>query len=119
MSLPLDVSGFVSVVACILSDLPQSPEVDGERMEITMDDAVTSFIKRTQGSSMIVTGWVVVASTAEGAIKGEPLGFTMLGSAGLAEHVKLGLLMSAANLIESEQLRERLGLPKPPEPPPF
>jgi hypothetical protein len=57
-------------------------------MEITMDDAVTSFIKRTQGSSLIVTGWVVVASTAEGAIKGE-------------------------------QLRERLGLPKPPEPPPF
>ena len=79
-----------------------------------MDDAVTSFIKRTQGSSLIVTGWVVVASTAEGAIKGEPLGFTMLGSAGLAEHVKLGLLMSAANLIEGEQLRERLGLPKPP-----
>ena len=54
-----------------------------------------------------------------GAIKGEPLGFTMLGSAGLAEHVKLGLLMSAANVIEGEQLRERLGLPKPPEPPPF
>ncbi len=53
-----------------------------------MDDAVTSFIKRTQGSSLIVTGWVVVASTAEGAIKGE-------------------------------QLRGRLGLPKPPEPPPF
>ena len=90
-----------------------------ENMEISMDDAVTSFIKRTEGSSLIVTGWVVVASTAEGAIKGEPLGFTMLGSAGLAEHVKLGLLMSAANLIEGEQLRERLGLPKPPEPPPF
>ena len=43
----------------------------------------------------------------------------MLGSAGLAEHVKLGLLMSAAYLIEGEQLRERLGLPKPAEPPPF
>jgi hypothetical protein len=88
-------------------------------MEITMDDAVTSFIKGMQGTSTIVTGWVVVASTAEGAIKGEPLGFTMLGSAGLAEHVKLGLLMSAVNVLEGEQLRERLGLPKPPEPPPF
>jgi hypothetical protein len=88
-------------------------------MEITMDHAVTSFIKGMQGTSTIVTGWVVVASTAEGAIKGEPLGFTMLGSAGLAEHVKLGLLVSAVNVIEGDQLRERLGLPKPPEPPPF
>lgn len=88
-------------------------------MEITMDDAVTSFVKSTQGSSIIVTGWVLVASTAEGAIKGEPLGFVMLGSGGLAEHVKLGLLESASQVIKGDQLRERLGLPKPPEPPPF
>lgn len=88
-------------------------------MQISMDDAVTSFIKRTQGSSTIITGWVIVASTAEGAIKGEPLGFTLLGSAGLAEHVKLGLLESGAQVIKGDQMRERLGLPKPPEPPPF
>ena len=78
----------MSVVRCILSDLPPTTEETGECMEITMDDAVTQFIKGKYGDSMMTTGWVVVASTAEGAIKGE-------------------------------QLRERLGLPKPPEPPPF
>ena len=40
-------------------------------MEITMDDAVTSFIKGMQGTSTIVTGWVAVASPAVLKIMGE------------------------------------------------
>lgn len=111
----------MSVVACILSDLPPTTEEKGELMEITMDDAVTGFVKDTLGESTIITGWVVVVSTAEGALAGAPNGFVILHNQGLPRHTQLGLLQSGVNSVTNDQMFEALGQsrPKPPSPPPF
>lgn len=69
-----------------------------------MDQSITDFIKRTQGESVIVTGWVLVAATAEGAIAGAPLGFTIANSDGMPAYAKIGLLSSAVGSIENENM---------------
>ena len=69
-----------------------------------MDQSITDFIKRTQGESVIVTGWVLVAATAEGALAGAPLGFTIANSDGMPAYAKIGLLNSAVGSIENENL---------------
>lgn len=91
-------------------------------MRITMDDAITQFIKDRYGDSMLTTGWVLVVSTAEGALAGAPNGFVMMHNEGLPQHTRLGLLQSGVNTITHDQLFECLGTnkPKPPSsPPPF
>lgn len=87
-------------------------------MEITMDDAVTQFIKGKFGDSMMTTGWLLVVSTAEGAVAGAPNGFVMVHNEGLPQHTQLGLLQSGVNSITHAQMFEWLGGRKP-EPPPF
>jgi hypothetical protein len=118
MSLSSEVFGFMYVVVCILSNLPSTPGVDGERMEITMDDAVTQYIKAEYGSSMMTTGWMLVVSTAEGALKGAPNGFVMIHNEGLPQHTQLGLLQSGVNSVTHDQMFEWLGQSRP-KPPPF
>jgi|GEM_PF-1969123 len=118
MSLTLEVFSFVSVVGYTLGDLPPTREVNGERMEITMDDAVTQYIKAEYGSSMMTTGWMLVVSTAEGALKGAPNGFVMIHNEGLPQHTQLGLLQSGVNSVTHDQMFEWLGQSRP-KPPPF
>ena len=69
-----------------------------------MDQTVTDFIKSHQGESVIVTGWVLVAATAEGAVAGAPLGFTMASSDGMASFSKVGLLESAVRSIHDDTM---------------
>ncbi len=90
-------------------------------MQITMDDAVTSFVKDQVGRSTIITGWVIVVSTAEGAVAGAPNGFVMLHNEGLSQPTQLGLLQSGVNTVTQDQMLAALGrsIPKPPPPPPF
>jgi len=107
----------VSVVVCTLGDLPQTPEWT-ENMEITMDDAVSQFIKAKYGDSMMTTGWMLVVSTAEGALKGAPNGFVMIHNEGLPQHTQLGLLQSGVNSVTHAQMFEWLGNKKS-GPPPF
>lgn len=83
-----------------------------------MDQTITDFIKRIQGESVIVTGWVLVAATAEGALAGAPLGFTMTNSEGMPTFSKIGLLESAVQSIHEDNLfmaweNRKLG-PNPP-----
>lgn len=83
-----------------------------------MDATIDNFIKRLQGDSVIVTGWILVAATAEGALSGAPLGFTMTNSEGLPTYSKIGLLESAVKSIHDENLflawEDRKGGPMPP-----
>jgi len=108
----------VSVVACILSNLPPSTEVDGEHVKNTMDEAVTQFIKAKYGDSMMTTGWTLVVSTAEGALKGAPNGFVMIHNEGLPQHTQLGLLQSGVNSVTQDQMFQSLGRARR-KPPPF
>jgi hypothetical protein len=87
-------------------------------MQISMDEAVTQFIKAKYGDSMMTTGWALVVSTAEGALAGAPNGFVMLHNEGLPQHTQLGLLQSGVNSVTHAQMFEWLGGRKP-EPPPF
>lgn len=87
-------------------------------MEITMDDAVSQFIKRKYGSSLMSTGWVLVVGTAEGALTGAPDGFVIMHNEGLPNYTQLGLLQSGVNSVTHEQLCAWIGGSKP-EPPPF
>lgn len=108
----------MSVVTCILSDLPPTTDETGDDVEISMDDVVTQFIKAKYGDSMMTTGWTLVVSTAEGALTGAPNGFIMLHNEGLPQHTQLGLLQSGVNSVTNAQMFEWLGGRKP-EPPPF
>ena len=83
-----------------------------------MDDAVTQYIKSQYGDSLMTTGWVLVVSTAEGALKGAPNGFVMIHNEGLPQHTQLGLLQSGVNSVTQDQMFEWLGQTKP-KPPPF
>ena len=87
-------------------------------MEITMDDAVSQFIKAKYGESMMTTGWMLVVSTAEGALKGAPNGFVMIHNEGLPQHTQLGLLQSGVNSVAQDQMFESFGRSRP-KPPPF
>ncbi len=69
-----------------------------------MDQAITDFIKGHQGESVIVTGWVLVAATAEIARAGAPFGFTMVNSDGMPTFSKIGLLESAVQSIHNDNL---------------
>lgn len=69
-----------------------------------MDNAIDNFIKTLQGDSIMVTGWVLVAATAEGAVSGAPIGFTIANSEGMPSFAKLGLLESAVQSINNENL---------------
>lgn len=69
-----------------------------------MDNAIDNFIKTLQGDSVMVTGWVLVAATAEGAVSGAPLGFTIANSEGMPSFAKLGLLESAVQSINNENM---------------
>lgn len=69
-----------------------------------MDNAIDNFIKTLQGDAVMVTGWVLVAATAEGAVSGAPIGFTMANSEGMPSFAKLGLLESAVQSINNENL---------------
>jgi hypothetical protein len=69
-----------------------------------VDQTISDFIKRVQGDSVILTGWVLVAATAEGAVAGAPLGFTMASSDGMPTYTKIGLLQSAVQSIENHNL---------------
>lgn len=108
----------MSVVICILSDLPKTTDESGECVQISMDDAITQFIKSKYGDSMMTTGWTLVVSTAEGAVAGAPNGFVMIHNEGLPQHTQLGLLQSGVNSVTHAQMFEWLGGRKP-EPPPF
>lgn len=83
-----------------------------------MDATIDDFIKTLQGESVIVTGWVLVAATAEGAIAGAPLGFTMTNSDGMPAHSKIGLLEMAVRSIHDDNMflawEERKQGPLPP-----
>lgn len=83
-----------------------------------MDAAIDKLIKAAQGDSVIVTGWVLVAATAEGALAGAPLGFTMSSSEGMASYSKIGLLESAVRAIHDDTMflawEERKQGPLPP-----
>jgi hypothetical protein len=87
-------------------------------MQISMDDAVTQYIKSKYGDSLMTTGWVLVVSTAEGALAGAPNGFVMMHNEGLPQHTQLGLLQSGVNSVTHDQMFEWLGQTKP-KPPPF
>ena len=68
-------------------------KVNGKRVFAVTDrnDAqgkADNFIKTLQGESVIVTGWVLVAATAEGALAGAPIGFTMTSSEGMPSYSK-------------------------------
>ena len=67
---------------------------------------------------MMTTGWMLVVSTAEGALKGAPNGFVMIHNEGLPQHTQLGLLQSGVNSVTQDQMFESLGRSKP-KPPPF
>lgn len=83
-----------------------------------MDATIDTFIKNLEGDSVIVTGWVLVAATAEGALAGAPLGFVIASSDGLPSHSKTGLLESAARSLHDENMflawEDRSKGPKPP-----
>lgn len=69
-----------------------------------MDATIDNFIKQVQGESVIVTGWILVAATAEGALAGAPIGFTMSSSEGMPTYSKIGLLESAVRSIHDENM---------------
>ena len=52
----------------------------------------------------MVTGWVLIAATAEGARAGAPLGFTLANSEGMPAYTKIGLLESALQSIHDANL---------------
>ncbi|MFM6967764.1 MAG: hypothetical protein ACKOWN_02385 [Microbacteriaceae bacterium] len=83
-----------------------------------MDQAVDNFIKQVQGDSVMVTGWVLVVGTAEAALAGAPLGFTMTSSQGMPVYAKLGLLESGVQSINHDGLIQAMSDaaegPKPP-----
>jgi hypothetical protein len=83
-------------------------------MSISIDEALDRFVKNSEGNSKIVTGWVVLVSVVDGTVGGAPAGFTMVNSESMAEHVKLGLLESATQLIKSEILFQRFDRPDSP-----
>ena len=83
-----------------------------------MDDAVTQYIKSKYGDSLMTTGWMLVVSTAEGALKGAPNGFVMIHNEGLPQHTQLGLLQSGVNSVTQDQMFESLGRSRP-KPQPF
>lgn len=69
-----------------------------------MDNAIDQLVKRHNGDSVMVTGWMLVVGTAEGAVKGAPLGFTMAHSEGLPAYSQIGLLESALQSIHNTNL---------------
>jgi hypothetical protein len=83
-----------------------------------MDAAIDTFIKNLEGESVMVTGWVLVAATAEGALAGAPLGMVIASSDGLPSFSKTGLLESAARSLHDENMflawEDRQKGPKPP-----
>ena len=83
-----------------------------------MDATIDNFIKTLQGESVIVTGWVLVAATAEGALAGAPIGFTMTSSEGMPSYSKIGLLESAVRSIHDDNMflawEDRQQGPRPP-----
>ena len=83
-----------------------------------MDATIDNFIKNFQGESVIVTGWILVAATAEGALAGAPIGFTMSSSEGMPAYSKIGLLESAVRAIHDENMflawEDRQQGPRPP-----
>ena len=83
-----------------------------------MDDTVTQYIKSQYGNSMMTTGWMLVVSTAEGALKGAPNGFVMIHNEGLPQHTQLGLLQAGVKSVTHAQMFARLGNKKS-GPPPF
>lgn len=92
------------------------------KIEITMDDAVSQYIKDFQGDKIIVTGWVIVAATADASNAGAPLGYTKISAEAMAQHAQLGLLESAVNTIRGDQMRDSFRQqhrrrPDPNEPP--
>jgi hypothetical protein len=90
--------------------------------QINMDDVISKFVKDFQGDAAIVTGWVIVAATADASRAAAPLGFTTIAADAMAQHAQLGLLESAANIIRGDQMRDmshrrRRRKPDPNEPP--
>ena len=69
-----------------------------------MDKAIDATIKQINGDSVMVTAWIVVAAIADGAATGAHIGFTMVNSEGMPSFAKLGLLESAIQSINSENL---------------
>jgi hypothetical protein len=69
-----------------------------------VDATIDNFIKQVQGESVIVTGWILVAATAEGALAGAPIGFTMSSSEGMPPYSKIGLLESAVRSIHDDNM---------------
>lgn len=83
-----------------------------------MDKAIDETIKQISGDSVVVTGWIVVAAIADGATTGAHIGFTMVNSEGMPCFAKLGLLESAVQSINNENLflawEDRKQGPRPP-----
>lgn len=84
-----------------------------------MDATIDNFIKKLQGESVMVTGWVLVAATAEGAVSGAPIGFVMTSSEGLPFYSKIGLLESAARSIHDDNMFLAWEDRSKPQAPPF
>jgi hypothetical protein len=69
-----------------------------------MDEAIDNFIKGIHGNTVIVTGWVLLAGTAENASQG----FTMVRSEGMPTYTQLGLLESGLQALDHGALIEVL-----------
>lgn len=69
-----------------------------------MDKAIDQTIKKISGDSVMVTAWIVVAAIADGASTGAHIGFTMVNSEGMPNFAKLGLLESAIQSLNNENM---------------
>ena len=83
-----------------------------------MDRSIDNAIKQINGDSVMVTGWIVVAAIADSTSTGAHIGFTMVNSEGMPGYAKLGLLESAIQSINNDNLflawEDKSQGPKPP-----
>ena len=77
--------------------------------ELLIDDVISDYMKNEFGDKTIVTGWVLTASVSDAGKGGEPNGFVYSSSAGMASHVKLGLVSSVVDDIRNISLLTFLG----------
>jgi hypothetical protein len=77
-------------------------------MELNVDEFMDTYVRKVFGETNMVTGWVIIAATANAAEGGDPSGFVYASSDGMPEYSKLGLVNSVSNDIQNLHLRDVL-----------